>query len=44
MEHNGKVGELKRLLEPKGYRQIFPDVSDWDVWFMNSRINSPFLD
>jgi FkbM family methyltransferase len=43
VEHNYRAGDLaalKKLLEPKGYRQILPEISMVDAWFVHSSIRS----
>ena len=46
IEHNfqpGTIEALKAILEPKGYRQILPEASRFDAWFLHSSINSTYI-
>jgi FkbM family methyltransferase len=46
IEHNhqpGKLSELRRMLEPVGYRQVLSHVSEFDAWFLHSRVASNYL-
>jgi FkbM family methyltransferase len=37
IEHNfsrPKLNQLRRQLEPKGYRLVYPEISEFDAWFV----------
>ena len=46
IEHNFRsdtVETLKAMLEPKGYRQVLPEVSRFDAWFLHRSVNSIYI-
>ncbi len=46
IEHNhqvGKLAALERILKPFGYSRIFSGVSQFDAWFIHSRVKSKYL-
>jgi len=47
IEHNyapGVVEALHSILAPRGYRQILPDISQFDAWFIHETSRSDYLD
>lgn len=46
IEHNfrpGNLEELKAVLEPHGYRQVLPQASQFDAWFIHSSMKSSYI-
>jgi FkbM family methyltransferase len=46
IEHNFRSGALEKMaamLGRRGYRQILPEVSHFDAWFVHNSINSAYI-
>lgn len=46
IEHNfnlEKIAALREKLIPLGYRQIFAEISSFDIWFVHSDVSSKYL-
>jgi FkbM family methyltransferase len=46
IEHNheiGKLAALEKILQPFGYSRVFSGISQFDAWFIHSRVKSKYL-
>ncbi|MEP3266517.1 MAG: FkbM family methyltransferase [Hyphomicrobiales bacterium] len=47
IEHNYRpetLAALRELLEPKGYHQIYPTLSRYDIWYVHDSIDLTYVD
>ena len=47
IEHNYRpetLTALRKFLEPKGYRQIYPTLSRYDIWYVHESIDLTYVD